>query len=159
MVSDGADGGQALADGEPDPGGQEGQAEEGGDQKAAGDVAGEFMAHLMVLGHHRPQVTSLIPLAEIAPAPTVLVPGLREACFLGQGLPRGMAGTQQQVVLLIPKLEENLFLILVEISRQVGDVVIVVVLVGQGQQKLRHLNQVGVEDLVDLVMGVLIGER
>ena len=156
LPGDAVERGQAVPGRQPDPEADQRQAEEGGEEQAPGDVADQVVADVVVLADLHLQAALVVPLAEVAPV-AILAARFGEALDCGQRRFRGIFRAHQQLAVGAPDLEAQAALVFVGDVAEILDVVALVV-PGQRQQGLRSLGELGVEQLVDFVMGIDVAE-
>ena len=148
---------QALPRREPDPEPDQGQAEEGGHEQAPGDVADQVVADVVVFADLDLQAALAVPAAEVAPV-AVVAARFGKAGGRGQGGFRRVARAHHQLAVGAPDLEAQAALILVGGFAEILDVVVAVVC-GEGEQGLRRLGELGVEQFIDFVVRVDVAEH
>ena len=133
------------------------QAEQGRQEQAPGNVADQVIADVVVLADLYLQGVLVVPLAEVAPVARGAA-RLGEAVGCGQRRFRGIFRTHQQFAVGAPDLEAQAALVFVGGIAEVLDIVAFAV-AGQCEQGLPGLGELGVEQFVDLVMGVDVAEN
>ena len=156
LGGDPAQRGQALAGGEPDPETDQRQAEEGGEEQAPGDVADQVVADVVVFADLDLQAAFAVPLAVVAPV-AIVAARFGKAVGCGQRRFRGIIRAHQQLAVGPPDLAAQAALVFVGDVAEVFDVLPLVV-AGQGEQGLRGLGELGIEQFIDLVVGVDVAE-